>query len=152
MKIDSNQREWLGIGVDCKIVPAQLGAVVMSPKSALTKSPPSGFNFTEINKFGLKQADALIAMQRDLTSLVEEANRNWLARAELERDLASDLATKLSTAKTPPDAAKMYQEWMSRRIQTLAEDGRKLFADSQKYLNAATRRLSNGGQKPEKPE
>jgi phasin protein len=127
---------------------AQLGVVVMSPKSESVQSPPA-LNFTDINKFGQKQADAFIAMQRELCSLVEESNRNWLARTELERDLATELATKLSTAKTPPDAAKAYQEWISRRMQTLAEDGRKLFSDSQKFISAATRFLSNGGQKPD---
>jgi len=115
----------------------------MSPESASKKSP--SFNFADINKFGQNQADALIAMQRELCSLVEEANRSWLARAELERDLASEFATKLSAAKTPADASRIYQEWMSRRMQTLADDGQKLFADSQKFMSAATQFLSTGG-------
>jgi hypothetical protein len=119
--------------------------MVMSPESASKKSPSSPFNFAGISKFGQNQADALIAMQRELCSLVEEVNRNWLARAELERDLASEFATRLSTAKTPADAAQTYQEWMSRRMQTLASDHQKLFADSQKFIGAATRFLSSGG-------
>jgi hypothetical protein len=119
--------------------------MVMSPESASKKSPSSAFNFADINKFGQNQADALIAMQRELCSLVEEANRSWLARAELERDLASEFATKLSAAKTPADASRIYQEWMSRRMQTLADDGQKLFADSQKFMSAATQFLSTGG-------
>jgi phasin protein len=119
----------------------------MSDRDA-AKSPTSNFNFPDISKFNQKQADAFMAMQRELSSLVEEANRGWFARVELERDLASDLITKLSTAKTPPEAAKAYQDWMSRRMQTLAQDGQKLFADSQRFIAAATRFLSNG-QKPE---
>ena len=102
------------------------------------------FNFADINKFNLKQVDAFIAMQRELSGLVEEANRSWLARMALEKDLASELVTKLAAVKTPPEAAKVYQDWMSRRMQTLSQDSQRLFADSQRFIIAATRFLSNG--------
>lgn len=111
-----------------------------------TSSP--GVNFSDADKFGRKQVDALVAMQRELYGLAEAANRNWLARVELERTLASELAAGLSSAKSPSDAAKAYQDWMNRRMHALADDGRKLFDDSQKFMAAATKFLSGGGQKP----
>lgn len=117
--------------------------------SAQEKDNPSapGVNFADIDKFGRKQVDAFVTMQRELYTLADEANRNWLARVELERNLASELAAGLSGAKTPADAAKVYQDWINRRMQALADDGRKLFDDSQKFMTAAARFMTSGGQK-----
>ena len=111
-------------------------------RDSSTKTPLPGFDFADIGKLGQKQADGFLDMQRQLWNLVEEANRSWIARAELERDLASDLANQLSTAKTLPDVAKVYQGWVGRRLQVLAEDNRRLVADSQKFMSAATRFFS----------
>jgi hypothetical protein len=112
-------------------------------------NPPFGFDPAGFGRFGEKQTEALTAMQRELAALVEEANRNWLKRAELERDLASDLVTNLTAAKTLPDAAKAYQDWMTRRMQALTEDGQKMFAESQKFMAAAARFMTMGVPKPD---
>jgi hypothetical protein len=111
-------------------------------KDSSTRTPLPGFDFADVGKLGQKQADAFLDMQRQLWNLVEEANRNWIARAELERDLASDLAKQLSAAKTPSDVAKIYQHWAGRRLQVLADDNQRLVADSQKLMSAATRFFS----------
>lgn len=118
----------------------------MSPKESPTSSPPPTFNAGEFAKFGQKQADAFLGMQREFFSVIEQANRDWAVRAELEREMAAELAAKLSSAKTLPDAAKAYQEWMGRRLATLTEDGQKFLADSQKLVTSATRLFANGGQ------
>lgn len=117
----------------------------MPVQDSATKSPWSPLNLTEVGKYGQKQLDALIEMQKGICTVVEEANRNWLARLEVERELTSDLTTKLSNAKTLPDAAKVYQDWANHRMQLLTEDGQKVVADSQKLLSSATRFFSNGG-------
>jgi Phasin protein len=110
-----------------------------------TKWMLPAFNPADFAKLGKEQADALLDMQQELSKLIEQANKDWLARAEVERDLASELATKLTAAKTLPDAAKAYQEWMSRRMETLTKDSQKFFADSQKFVGSMSRFLSNGG-------
>ena len=117
----------------------------MPVQDSATKSLWSPLNLAEVGKYGQNQLNALIEMQRGICTVVEEANRNWLARLEMERELTSDLATKLSSAKSFPDAAKVYQEWANHRMQLLTEDGQKLVADSQKILSSATRFFSNGG-------
>jgi hypothetical protein len=116
----------------------------MAPKDTSSKSTPPNFNPAEFAKFGNKQAETLMEMQKELYELIEQANRDWLARAERERALASDLAAKLSTAGSLPDVAKEYQEWMTRRMEMMAEDGRKFFSDSQKFMNSTVRLLSKG--------
>jgi ABC-type amino acid transport substrate-binding protein len=119
----------------------------MADKDTARHSPyafdPAGFQ-----KLGEKQAEAFAAMQRELYGLVEEANKSWVKRTELEREMANELVTHLQSAKSLPDAAKAYQDWMTRRMQTLTEDGQKLFAESQKFIAAATRFMS-AGHKPD---
>jgi hypothetical protein len=102
------------------------------------------FNPADFAKFGKQQADALMEMQQELSKLVEQANHDWLARVELERDMAADLSAKLSSAKSLPDAAKAYQEWMSRRMETMTKDGQKFLADSQKFMTSMNRFMTSG--------
>ena len=110
-----------------------------------TKWPLPMFNPADFTRLGKEQADALTDMQKEFSKLVEQANADWLARMELERELASDLATKLSTAKSLPDTAKAYQDWMGRRMETITKDSQKFFADSQKLVTTMNRFLSSGG-------
>lgn len=120
----------------------------MSSNDSASKSPMPGLDLAGVGGLSEKQAAAFMEMQRGIYSLVENANRNWIARAETERNLATELAVKLSNAKTFPDAAKAYQEWMTGRMQTLSADGQRFVADSQKLLNLATQFMSNGKQGP----
>ncbi len=103
------------------------------------------FDPTQLIKFGQKQVDAFIEMQREFCNSVEQANRNWATRAELERDVTVECATKLLAAKTFPEAATAYEEWMSRRMTALADDSRKLFADGEKLTASASKLLWNNG-------
>jgi hypothetical protein len=105
------------------------------------------FNPADLTRMGQDQANALMEMQRELTKLMEQANADWLARVEVERELASELTSKLSAAKGLPDAAKAYQDWMARRIETMTKDSQKFFADSQKFVTSMNRFLSGGGQR-----
>lgn len=115
-----------------------------------TNEPPPNwtlpiFNPAAFAAFGKDRTDALMDMQRELTRLIEQANEDWLARVEQERAMATELTAKLSSAKSLPDAAKAYQEWMSRRIETMTKDSQKFFADSQKFVASMNRLMSNGG-------
>lgn len=120
--------------------------IVSNREAAMAdKDPPkSAFDPAGFGQFGGQQAEAFTSMQRELFSMVEEANKNWMKRAELERDMATELVTSLSAAKTLPDAAKAYQDWMTKRMQTLTEDGQKLFSESQKFITAATKFMPPG--------
>jgi len=113
---------------------------------AMSKAQPSAFNPAELAKLGQKQAAALTDMQRELYALVEHANRDWITRTEAERELAAQFTARLSAARSLPDAAQIYQEWMAKRMEMLAEDSRKFFADSQKLIQSSTRLLFNGWQ------
>lgn len=110
-----------------------------------TKWPLPMFNPADFTKLGKEQAAALTDMQKEFTRLIEQANADWLSRMEQERELASNLAAKLSSAKSLPDAAMAYQDWMSRRMETITRDSQKFFADSQKLVTSMNRLLSTGG-------
>jgi predicted phage tail protein len=110
-----------------------------------TKWPMPMFNPADFTKLGKEQADALNDMQKEFAKLIEQANADWLARMEQERELASDLAAKLAAAKSLPDAAKAYQDWMGRRMETITKDSQKFFADSQKLVTSMNRFMSTGG-------
>jgi len=115
----------------------------MSPNEPSMKWPM--FNPADFSKFGKEQAEALADIQKEFSKLIEQANVDWMARVELERELASELTSKLSSAKSLPDAAKAYQEWMARRMETMSKDSQKFFADSQKFVTSMNRFLSGGG-------
>jgi hypothetical protein len=121
------------------------GGAAMSTNESMPKWPMPNFSPVDFTKLGKEQADALAEMQRELTRLIEQANADWLARLELERDLASDLTGKLSAAKSLPDAAKAYQEWMARRMETMTKDSQKFLSDSQKFVASMNRFLMSGG-------
>ncbi|MBX9845296.1 MAG: hypothetical protein K2Z80_26140 [Xanthobacteraceae bacterium] len=97
-----------------------------SPKEKT--SPASALAF-DVGQFGQQHVDAFAQMQQDLVNLLEEANRNWLARIEVECGSAIDLGAKLSAAKTIPDAVKAYEEWLGERLRWRTDDSRKSIAD-----------------------
>jgi SMC interacting uncharacterized protein involved in chromosome segregation len=105
------------------------------------------FNPADFTKFGKQHSDALADMQNEFTRLIEQANADWMTRVELERELASELTSKLSSAKSLPDAAKAYQEWMARRMETMSKDSQKFFSDSQRFVTSMNRLLSGGGKR-----
>jgi hypothetical protein len=113
------------------------GASVSSPMSDLF--PP------ELAKMGKQSAEAIARAQQDFIATVEEMNRDWLVRVQSEAQLASELAAKLAAARSMPDAASVYQEWMGQRIAMLAEDSQRMWAKTQKFMKAGAWFLPNGG-------
>jgi hypothetical protein len=101
-------------------------------------------NLGEIGKF---RAEAFAAVQAELFKEFQEISEHWSARAKSEAELASELVTRLTSAGSVPDTAKVYQEWASRRMKMALEDGQRLFGDSVKVLETAARLFANGSYK-----
>jgi hypothetical protein len=97
----------------------------------------------ELAEIGKKGVDAIIHMQRELCDAFGEMNREWFARAQAEANLASELATRLTTARSVPDTAIMCQEWMGRRMEMFAENSRRFVADSQRFVEDSRRFLAD---------
>ena|SRR5262245_53573435 len=99
---------------------------------------------SEVLKFGEAQSEAITEMQKELLEAYEQISRAWLERMKAEAELWSQLAGRISGARSVPDALASYQECAAQRMQMAAEDGRRLFDDSQKMLQAITRAMTTG--------
>ncbi len=98
----------------------------------------------DLGGFAKLGAENFAKIQKELNDFLQETNRHWIARAKSEAESASELMAKLTNARSIPDAATVYQEWVRQRMQRLAEDNQKIFSDSQKFLTACTK-LGSGG-------
>jgi Phasin protein len=94
-------------------------------------------------KAGQAQTEAMLTVQKDLLDTYEEISRAWLARVKSEADLWSELASKVSGARSVPDALGAYQQSVAQRMQMAADDGRRVFDDSQKIMGTIAKSLSN---------
>ena len=88
-----------------------------------------------------------MAIQRELWSVLEEARGNWLKLAEREAQLISELTANLSTCKSPPEMAKVYQDWASAMLNLMAQESQRVFASGQKFTTTAVTMLTNGLQR-----
>ena len=93
---------------------------------------------------GKQRAEDMINFQTGLFQYLQEANQKWLARMQSEATMASEFATKLAASRSFPETAAACQEWTNRRIELLAQDGQRLFADTKKIMEAGARMLGNG--------
>jgi hypothetical protein len=85
------------------------------------------------------RTNAATNLQKELLDAYEQANRAWLERVKSEMELWSELATKLSTTRSVPEALGVYQKSMAQRMQMAAEDGRKLFDECRNITQKITR-------------
>jgi len=96
------------------------------------------------DSMGKKQYEAAFALQKELLDTFEQMNRAWFVRAQSEIDLAAEFIGKVAGTRSIPDVATACQECMSRQLEMLAEDSRRILADGEKLLRASTRHLGNG--------
>jgi hypothetical protein len=99
---------------------------------------------TSLGEIGKKRAEAIAAVQTELFNGLQEISQHWVARAKSETDLASELVSKLTNARSVLESATAYQQWASRRTQMALEDGQRLFTDSIKLVETSTRLFLNG--------
>jgi Phasin protein len=95
-------------------------------------------------EMGRKQFETVLNIQKRVLGTFEEVNHSWLAGAQLEMTLVSDFVSKLTTASTIPDATAACQECINRQMEMLGENSRRLFAESEKLMQASARFFSNG--------
>ena len=66
-------------------------------------------------------------------------------RAKKEADLASDFVEQFGSVRSIPDAATVYRDWATKRMELLAADSRQLFEHGEKIAHASRRLFTNGG-------
>ena len=87
---------------------------------------------------GKQQSTAMLSMQRELVEAYEQASRTWLARVQSEAQFWSELASRLSTTRSVPEAIQSYQQSVSERMQMAAEDARRLSEEWAKAVQRIT--------------
>jgi len=100
---------------------------------------PAGFA-----ESGKKRVQDMINFQAELFRYFQEANRNWFARMQSEAALASKFSAKLASARSIPETGAVCQEWANRHIELLAEDAKRLVADTEKVMERGARVFANG--------
>jgi len=103
--------------------------------------PPAEFATTAMKRFG-----EFTKAQTEQLSNFQETNRQWLERVQAEASLASELISKLTAARSIPDAMSVYQEWGSRRLEMMAEDIKHLMDNTQKFMQTSAQLIANGWQ------
>lgn len=93
----------------------------------------------EMIDFARKRLDALLEVQKDFMRTLEGIHHEMFDRAKAEAELASEFVGRLSTVRTVPDATTTCQEWASRELELLADDGRHMFANGEKIMQASRR-------------
>lgn len=100
---------------------------------------------TELTELGKRGVEATLNLQKEMSAAIEQASQNWSDRLKAETEMASEFTAKLTSCKSVPEAAQVYQEWLARRMKLVFDDSQKLVADSQKLMNSYTRAVFNGG-------
>jgi hypothetical protein len=124
------------------------GVLAMAQKESHSgqteKLPLPNLVTAEFAAMGKKRVEELAKVQKELLDKLQETNRRWLERMQLEMKFASEFASKLTTVRSIPDAAAVCQEWMTRRLEMMTEDGKRVFADTQKFMETGAHLLANG--------
>jgi hypothetical protein len=92
---------------------------------------------TELVDLGLRQMEAFVEAQSALASRIQDASSGWMKRLETEAALGADLATKLTNARTIPEAASAWQDWTNRRVALVGEDTKRAMNDVRSLFAAA---------------
>lgn len=107
-----------------------------------TGGPEAGIE--QFLQFGKEQTDALMSLQKELGDTYEQLASRWTARVKSEVELWSELGKKVTASRSVPEGLEAYRDGVAQRLQMAAEDGRRLFEDGQRVIEAVTRSLSNG--------
>jgi hypothetical protein len=95
-------------------------------------------------ELGKEQTDAMVGVQKELLDAYEQASRAWLARVKSEVSLWSELATKLASTRSVPEAMQTYQDCVAQRIQMAVDDGQRLSEECQTMMQKLTQSVAIG--------
>ncbi len=95
--------------------------------------------------WGQERTEAALSLQKELLQSYEQASQAWLGRVKSEVALWSDVATKLTAARTVPEVLETYSKCVSERMKMAVDDGRRLADEAQQITQKITKSLGNGG-------
>jgi hypothetical protein len=116
--------------------------IVMSKDNPFHPALPTVMS--EIAGFGKKNVETFGAVQKEFLDAWNKANRDWIARLNEEATLTSDLTKKMMTAGSIPEAAAIYQTWVSQHMELFSKQAKQFLEDGQNFTKACTKFMGNG--------
>jgi hypothetical protein len=100
----------------------------------------ASFKFADMWKKGM---EGFFYVQEDFIHGLNETNRHWLDRIQLEAKLASEFGSKMAASRSLPEVLTVGQEWASQHFKMMAEDRKHLLEDCQHFTEIGGHLLSN---------
>jgi hypothetical protein len=110
------------------------------------KAPLFNLAPDELASLGKKQIEGFAHAQTELLEKFEQSRRQWLDRMQSEASMASEFASKLTAARSIPDAMTVCQDWAHRRLEMMEDDRKHLVAECQSLAETSARLWSTGWQ------
>jgi len=107
-------------------------------KFSLFNLAPADFAATAMKHF-----EEFTKAQTEQFDSFQETNRQWLDRLQAEANLASEFVSKLTAARSIPDAMTACQECGSRRLEMMVEDTKHLLDNMQKFMRTNAQLLAS---------
>jgi predicted phage tail protein len=114
------------------------------------KAFPFVLNTGEFAALSKKRFSDFMRVQTELLDEFQESNRHWLDRFESAANLVQEFASKLSSARSMPDAMAASRDWATQYFAMLAEDSQHLADDTRKFMETGAR-LFSGDLSAEQP-
>ena len=109
---------------------------------------PTGTSSRTLQKLlkgkSLKREGTVFQVQNEFAKTFEEMSRAMILRVRAEIELGVKLTQRLGAARSLPDVASAYHEWLSDEMNARSEDARQFMINSQKFITASTQLFSNG--------
>ncbi len=110
----------------------------------LERPLPLNLTPAELAETGKKRMEECLRAQSEFLETLQQANRQWLDRIQTETAFVSEFSSKMSTARSLPEAMSACQDYAKRWFEMMAEDGEHLLADSKALMETGARLMSNG--------
>jgi Phasin protein len=117
---------------------------------------PQSERFEKFAPFNLTAADVAAETKKRIEQFanaqtqqldkLQAANRLWLDRIQTEANLASEFASKLSSARSLPEAMTACQDWGKRRVEMMAEDTKHILDDAQSLMQMSAQLFAKAWQ------
>ncbi len=89
-----------------------------------------------------KGIEGFFHVNEDFIHGLNETNRHWLDRIQLEAKLASEFGSKMAASRSLPEVLMVGQEWASQHFKMMAEDRKHLLEDCQHFTEIGGHLLS----------
>src|SRR5262249_16618745 len=126
----------------CRKIPLLQWRYAMKDTTSRAEVPGVDEFATRLAELGKRRIDTISKAQEQMLDALQDWNRDCLAHAKAETMVASSAVSKLMEARSFPEAASAYQQWLIERADMIGEENQHFIADGQKLIEANWRFLA----------